>query len=227
MPRLDDVWALLFSSMGLLVLCPVVACGVVGLLGLWRERRADAAVALAVCVVFTLYPAGLKTSSAFGGLGPPRYLVALLPFAALGLAPALRAFPRTTLALGAVSIFQMALLTATGPLAAYDGRWLDRATDRIFVQTAASVVGVTGWYTIVPFFAAVAVAAASTVRLLPQLRADPLDLALAVARARCVDSGRDRRRQPERRAAERSRTRSWPPCSPARRRWSLPAYDRP
>jgi hypothetical protein len=179
MPRLDDVWALLFSSMGLLVLCPVVACGVVGLLGLWRERRADAAVALAVCVAFTLYPAGLKTTSAFGGLGPPRYLVALLPFAALGLAPALRAFPRTTLALGAVSIFQMVLLTATGPLAAYDGRWLDRATDRTFVQTAASVVGVTGWYTIVPFFVAVAVAAASTVRLLPALRADPRDLALA------------------------------------------------
>lgn len=179
MPRLDDVWALLFSSMGLLVLCPVVACAVVGLLGLWRERRADAAVALAVCVVYTLYPASLKILSPFGGLGPPRYLVALLPFAALGLAPALRAFPRTTLALGAVSIFQMTLLTATGPLAAYDGRWLDRAADRTFVQTAASVVGVTGWYTIFPFFVAVAVAAVSVVRLLPGLHADPLDLALA------------------------------------------------
>lgn len=178
-PRLDDVWALLFSSMGLLVLCPVVACGIVGLALLWRERRADAAVALAVCVAFTLYPAGLKILSPFGGLGPPRYMVALLPFAALGLAPALRAFPRTTLALGAVSIFQMVLLTATGPLAAYDGRWLGRATDRTFVETAASVVGVTGWYAIVPLFAAAAVAAASIVRLLPAVRAHPLDLLLA------------------------------------------------
>jgi hypothetical protein len=180
LPRLYDVWALLFSSMGLLVLCPVVACGVVGLVRLWRERLADSAVALAVCVVFTLYPAGLNTTTAFGGLGPPRYLIALLPFAALGFAPALRAFPRATLALGAVSVFQMALLTATGPLAAYDGRWLDRAVDRTFVSTAASVVGVTGWYAIVPFFAAVAAAAASLLRLLPQVRANPLDVVLAV-----------------------------------------------
>jgi hypothetical protein len=97
--------------------------------------------------------------SPFGGFSPgPRYLIVALPFLALGLAPALRAAPLATGALATASIAAMALLTATHPQAGYDGAWAARLADRDVPLTAASLLGITGWYAILPLFAACALA---------------------------------------------------------------------
>ena len=157
-PSLGNTWDLLFSSMGLLVLTPVLALGVAGIVLMWRQRRAEALVVAGVIAAYLLYNSSLRYFSPFGGLGPPRYLFTLIPFAALPLALAYRRFPLATLALALVSALQMVLMTATGPLAAYDGAWLDRVQAKQFVQTGASLVDVTGWYTILPFLAAALVA---------------------------------------------------------------------
>jgi hypothetical protein len=157
LPSFDNASAFLFDAMGLLVLTPVVVCGLVGGALLYgRGSRAEALVLVGSCVAYGLYFSRL---GAFGGLGPPRYLITIVPFAAAGLAVALRTFPLTTIALGAISAFQMVVMTATGPLAAYDGDWLERLARGDVMETAAKLVGVTGGYAIVPFFAAVVVAA--------------------------------------------------------------------
>jgi hypothetical protein len=168
---------LLFSSMGLLTLTPAIACGVVGAVLLARRRRAEGLVVLAVVAVYLVTNSSLRYYSAFGGLGPPRYLIPLVPFAAVPLAVAFRVFPLTTIGLSLVSAFQMVVITATGPLAAYDGDWLHRFGSRTFVETGAALVGVTGWYAIVPYFVAVIVAVAcgwSLTRLMFHRRELPL-----------------------------------------------------
>jgi 4-amino-4-deoxy-L-arabinose transferase-like glycosyltransferase len=157
-PSLGITHDLLFSAMGLLVLTPVLALALVGLVLLWRRRPVETLVIGGVIAAYLLYNSSLRYFSPFGGLGPPRYLVTLVPFAALPLALTYRRFPLTTLGLAIVSAFQMVVMTATGPLAAYDGEWLQRVRAKEFVQTAASLVDVTGWYTIAPYCLAVLVA---------------------------------------------------------------------
>ena len=167
-PRLSALEDLLFSSWGLLANTPVVACGVVGAALLLRSRRrAEAAVLLAVPLVHLLYNASLKFS-VFGGQGLPRYVIYTLPFVAIGLAPAYRALPLTTLALAIVSAVPMVVMTVTNPLAAYDGEWLDRLGDRDVSQTAAAFVNVTGWYTILLVFALVGLAVLLAARATPR-----------------------------------------------------------
>ena len=158
-PSLTHMHDLLFSTMGILVLTPVVAAAVVGAALLARRRRAEAAVALGVIAAYYVWNSSLRYASAFGGLGPPRYLFPLIPFLGVGLVCAWRRFPVTTLALALVSAFQMVATTATGPLAAYDGDWIHRARAKEFVQSASAIVNVTGWYAIVVFLGACAIAA--------------------------------------------------------------------
>jgi len=158
-PSLSDMHDLLFSTMGIFVLTPIVAAAVVGAALLARRRRAEAAVALGVMGVYYIWNSSLRYASAFGGLGPPRYLFPLIPFLAVGLLAAWRRFPVTTLALALVSAFQMVVTTATGPLAAYDGDWMHRVHAKLFVQAASSIVGITGWYSIAVFILAALVAA--------------------------------------------------------------------
>ncbi len=174
---------LLLSSMGLLVLAPVLAAGAAGAVVLLRRPgfRAEALAVLAVAAVYLLYDSALRSLSPFGGLGPPRYLVTIMPFLGVTLAVAYRAFPLTTLALAAVSAFQLVVMAATGPLAAYDGDWLGRLRRREFSQTGASIIGVTGWYTIAAFFIAAAAAAlfAALASRRPALMRRELPLAIA------------------------------------------------
>jgi hypothetical protein len=75
--------------------------------------------------------------------------------------------------------FQVVVMKATGPLAAYDGEWLARAADRVFVETGAALVSITGWYAMVPFFAVAIVAGAAAGVALGRVpvRADDLVLA--------------------------------------------------
>ena len=181
LPHLGTAYDLLFSAMGLVTLTPVIVLGVFGGVLLVRERRAEAVAVLAVIGTYLLYNSSLRHASPFGGQGPPRYLFPMLPFAALPFAVAFRKLPLTTLALGIVSAFSMVVATATGALAMYDWQWLERATDRTFAETAAAVAGITGWYAIVPFFVAVAVAAAIGVLSLTRLAVTRVDLAAAAA----------------------------------------------
>jgi hypothetical protein len=180
-PSLGITHDLLFSSMGLLVLTPVLALAVVGLALLWRRRPAEALVLGGVIAAFLLYNSSLRYFSPFGGLGPPRYLITLIPFAALPLALTYRRFPLTTLGLALVSVFQMVVMTATGPLAAYDGQWLQRARVKEFVQNGASMIDVTGWYTIAPYFLAAAVAVLATAYASRGVALRLLELPLATA----------------------------------------------
>jgi hypothetical protein len=179
LPSWTEFSKIMFSSLGLLVLAPVLAAGVAGIVLLYlRGRRAEAIVCAAVPVTLVVYFSG---SGAFGGLGPPRYLTPIMPFALLALGAALRRFPLTTAALGSITIFQAVAQTATGPLAAYDGDWIERVGERAFMSTAASLVGITGWYAITPFFVAASVAVILSVAASPKVELRPLDGALGVA----------------------------------------------
>jgi hypothetical protein len=180
-PNPRYAWDLLFSVWGLVTLTPVIVCGVVGAVLLYRRgRRAEALVCLGIAAIFYVWDASLgHGTSPFGGLGPPRYLIPILPFLAVPFAVAFRVFPATTLALALVSSFQMVVQTATNPLAAYDGDWMTRVRTKEFSQTAASLLGVTGWYTIVLFFVAVAAAVVFAALATSRLPVPRWDLTLA------------------------------------------------
>ena len=91
----------LFSSLGLLTLAPTLALGIAGSVLLFRRgRRAEALVCIGV--PFAL-PRLLRRERAFGGLGPPRYLTPIMPFALLPLALALRRWPLATLTAAAIT----------------------------------------------------------------------------------------------------------------------------
>jgi 4-amino-4-deoxy-L-arabinose transferase-like glycosyltransferase len=182
LPSASQAWDLTFSTMGMLVLTPVLALGVAAAISLARrERRAEAAVVLGVAAAYLLYNASLRSVSPFGGLGPPRYLITLIPFVAIPLALAFRRLPLATIALAVVSIVQMALVTATGALPMYDGAWFDRFRSRQFVETAAAVVEITGWYAILPFFLAVLAAAFAAAAASPRIELSPFDATVAAA----------------------------------------------
>lgn len=181
LPSWEEFSKLTFSSLGLLTLAPVLAAGTAGIVLLFRRgRRAEALVCAGVPVVLILYFSG---ANAYGGLGPPRYLTPMMPFALLPIAAALRVRPVTTLALAAIGCFQAVVMTATGPLAAYDGTWLERAGDRLFVPTGAALAGISGWYAIAPFFLAAGAAAVLAVLSMPRQTLAVPDAALALAGA--------------------------------------------
>jgi hypothetical protein len=72
-------------------------------------------------------------------------------------------------------------MTATNPLAAYDLDWLGRLSRRDLSQAGSFVVGVTGWYSILALFAAVAVGCVAAALSLPRVRVAAVDLGLAGA----------------------------------------------
>jgi hypothetical protein len=159
-PKVGAMLDFFLSSDGFLALTPVVACGVFGLAALFRRGlRAEAltvpGITLAYVVAISAY------YSPFGGfmLGP-RYLIATVPLLLVGLPVALRRAPVPTAALALVSAVLMATITATHALAGHDGRYFERLADRELTLSAASLVDVTGWYAMVPFFVAIVAAGA-------------------------------------------------------------------
>jgi 4-amino-4-deoxy-L-arabinose transferase-like glycosyltransferase len=179
LPSWSEFSKIMFSSLGLLVLAPVLAAGVAGVVLLYRRgRRAEALVCAAAPIALVVYFSG---PGGFGGLGPPRYLTPIVPFALLPLAAAFRRFPLTTLSLAAITVFQAVVQTSTGPLAAYDGDSLERLAARNFMSTAASLLGVTGWYTIIPFFLAAGCAVVLAAVASPRVEVRMADGAAAVA----------------------------------------------
>ena len=179
-PSLRNATELLFSSLGLVTVTPVMVCGLLGSAILYRRGlRAEGVLFALLPALFVVYTSAYFTP--FGGIGPPRYLIPVLPFLAVPLAVALRSFPAVTVALALVSAVVMVGTTATYALAGYDWEFLDRLANGEVPLTAASLAGITGWIAIVPFFllilSAVALAfLASTPRVVRNL-----DVLLAAA----------------------------------------------
>lgn len=158
-PSLATVDDLLFGSVGLLTLAPVLAPAAVGTVLLYRRRRAEALVVAAVALAFLVSNAGYVDP--FGGFSPgPRFLVPVLPFLGVPLALALRRFPVATVALGAISIAVMVAVTVTQPLLAYDGRWLERVENGSFGSHGIALA----WPLAILVLAAVGLASGATPR---------------------------------------------------------------
>lgn len=183
-PSLSGILALMLAPKGLLVLTPVLAVAAVGLVLIYRRgHRADALVCAAVTVVFVVYDSGYFAP--FGGDGPgPRYLVPMLPFLALGLAPAYRLLPLTTIATAVVSALAMLVATATEPLLGNQDSsyWLSAMRDDNFTQTVLTYAGAGhGWVALAPFLLLVAASVAAAVAATPRPAFSPSDAATAVA----------------------------------------------
>jgi hypothetical protein len=147
---------LLFSAKGLLVLAPVLAMGVVGVVLLARRgRRAEAWTIAALAGVYLIYDSGYWLP--FGGGTPgPRFLMPLIPFLALPLALAWRRFPVTTLALAVPSALFMLTATLTFPMIGDDsvGFWKKLIDAANFEPTFFTPLGAGhGWWGIAPVLA--------------------------------------------------------------------------
>lgn len=159
MPSARVIVELLFAPVGLLRLSPVLALAALGLVLAYRRgRRAEALTIAAVAAGYVVYNSGYFQP--FGGFVPgPRFLVPVLPFLAVALAPAFRRLPLTSLLLGGVSVALLGAVTITGPLLAFDGRWHERLFDGWF--------GGRSWPLVVPFVLLVALAALLAARSAP------------------------------------------------------------
>jgi len=115
-PSVQSAVRLLVSDRGLLVVTPVVAAAIAGIVVLCREgRREDALVPAAVVAAYFGY--NVCYYLPFGGAVPgPRFLITMLPFLALPLAAAYRKAPIATLSLAIVSAATMAVATVTLPI---------------------------------------------------------------------------------------------------------------
>jgi hypothetical protein len=115
-PHLAAGLEVLFGSRGLLTLGPVLAFAPVGCVLLWRRGlRRESAFIAGVSLVFLIYNAAYY--SPLGGATPgPRFLVALIPFAVLALAPVVRAWPLSFLALALPSFALLLAAHLTQPL---------------------------------------------------------------------------------------------------------------
>ncbi|MHB8468221.1 MAG: hypothetical protein ACYDCH_00460 [Gaiellaceae bacterium] len=159
---------LLFSQRGLLVLTPVVAAGVAGIVLLWRRGlRREAALIGALCVTEVTWNSGHDgIANALGGVVPgPRFLIPLLPFLCFALAPALRRRPAPVAALALISAGAMVIATSAEPLLFNDDtrHWVSRIWHGNFTATVIGFTGVGhGWIAILPFYALVLVAAGAT-----------------------------------------------------------------
>jgi hypothetical protein len=173
-----------FASMpGLVVLTPVLACAFLATaLMYWAGMQAEALAIAGVFAAFTIYNASLPGVEYDAFTAGPRYLIPVLPLLALPLALTYRRWPLTTSSLALVSMILMAAMTGSHVHSGVDPHWFDEIVDRAFPTTAASLVGVTGWYAIAPFF--VAIAAAGTFAAIAARgsapRWDPLVAGLAV-----------------------------------------------
>ncbi|MEA2412072.1 MAG: hypothetical protein QOC77_2633 [Thermoleophilaceae bacterium] len=177
---------LLFAAKGLLVLAPVLAMSLVGVVLMARRgRRAEAWTIVALAGVYLVYDSGYWLP--FGGGTPgPRFLMPLIPFLALPLALAWRRYPVTTFALAVPSALFMLTATLTFPLIGDDstGFWKKLIDAANFEPTFFTPLGAGhGWWGIAPVLAAAALAAllaAGASRPWPRVEGDVRRAALAV-----------------------------------------------
>lgn len=136
---------------GLFVLAPVLVLGLAGLVVWMKEKTFAPEARLALAVFGFFFLVNMSFNGYHGGYSAgPRYLVPGIPFLALALVVAFRRWPRLSLVLLAVSVFQQGILTATdaqNPLAVGGHTRLDdkHRRDDFF----SSLVGEYAW----PLFA--------------------------------------------------------------------------
>jgi hypothetical protein len=162
-PRPGAAIDLLLSGRGLLTLTPVLVMGVVGAVLIRRRGwRAESNVILATAGLYFLYNSGYWQPLG-GGTPGPRFLTPMLPFLALGFAPAYRRFSAITLGLAIPSFLIMLAGALTYPLLGDGGTgtWIDWLVDGSLEHTVLSAAGVTNaWLAVLPVLAALAAAIA-------------------------------------------------------------------
>ena len=184
LPSVRAAAELLTSDKGLLVLTPLAAAGVGGLVALLRgPARREAILGLAVAAAFLAYNSAYYVP--FGGWVPgPRFLIPTLPFLALGVAAALRTAPLTTAALAVPSVVAMVAATLAEPLTKPGegvGLWLERWRDARFTNTVVTELGGgTGWLAIAPVLIVLAAAVGLAAWSLPRAPLARRDLVLAL-----------------------------------------------
>jgi hypothetical protein len=165
-PRFSDVVRLLIDDdRGLLILSPLVAAGVVGLVLLWRAgRRAESMTCLTIGAVMLVYNSGYTPvfGGIFGGGSPgPRLLLTSLPFVMLGAGLVFRRAPLAVLALLVTSTAIFAAATVTYPRIGEEGTgpwtWWEYVRASTFIDTLTiELSGPGGWPSVVPFVLALA-----------------------------------------------------------------------
>jgi len=184
LPSLRATAELLASDKGLLVLTPLAAAGVGGLVALLRgPARREAILGLAVSGAFLAYNSAYFLP--FGGWVPgPRFLIPTLPFLALGVAAALRAAPLTTAALALPSVVAMVAATLAEPLTKPGegaGLWVERWHGARFTSTVVTELGGgTGWLAIAPVLLVLATAVGLAAWSFPRTPLVRRDVALAL-----------------------------------------------
>jgi hypothetical protein len=182
-PTLTNTFDLLFSAKGLLVLSPVLMLAFYGIYLMWRgNRRAEAGVIGAIFVAYLAYNSGYWLP--FGGGSPgPRFLVPVIPFLGLALAPAFKKLPTTALALTLPSVLVMATATATLPMIGNGdvGIWPRLVHMVNFEQTWINGFGVDNkWWGILPFVIPLILALGFTVAATLPIRITMRDVSIAV-----------------------------------------------
>jgi hypothetical protein len=170
-PKATSAIDLLLANRGLLVLTPVIAAAVAGIVLLWRrgDRVAEARTIAAIGAIYFVYNAGYWLP--FGGGSPgPRFLIPALPFVALGLAVAYRRLPAITLGLAIPSALMMVAGAISFPLLGEQGtgEWARFIGDGRLEHTVLTGLGVSNaWLAIAPVLAAVAAAIVLAFRATP------------------------------------------------------------
>ena len=180
-PKLENTFDLLFSAKGLFVLSPVLLLSFYGMWLIWRGgRRAEAGVIAAVFLSFLAYNSGYWLP--FGGGSPgPRFLIPVIPFLGLALAPAFKRLPVTATALTTVSTAVLATATITLPMIGNGdvGLWPHLVKIANFGQTWVNAFGVdNNWWGVLPFAIPLITSLALAVAATP-LRIAWRDVALA------------------------------------------------
>lgn len=163
-PSLAGAAHILVGDRGLLAIAPVLVLAPFGCVLLWNAGwRREGAFLGAVCSLFVLYNAGYY--SPLGGATPgPRFLVCVLPFATLAIAPLIRLVPLSFLALLGVSMVVLLAAHLTQPLIShpYDtGDWWHWLSHDGY---SATLFGPSshGWFVAAPVIVAAAAALAVT-----------------------------------------------------------------
>ena len=169
----------LFSMTGLFTTAPVLLCGVLALVLLYRRGyRAETGAIAAVATLVVLYNASYQIEfDAYSG--GERYLTWIMPLLAVPLAISYRRLPSTTGGLALVSGLLAIALASSHVRYGLDPNWFREISQRRFPQTVLGIVGITGWYAVLPFFAAVAFAAVAAVAATGPVRVSAGETALA------------------------------------------------
>ena len=115
-PHAFGITQVFAGSRGLLVVSPVLVMAVFGLARLGRVYRPEAIVAGVVTALFVLADCGYfdPYGGWSGGFSPgPRFLVAAIPFLALGLGPSFNWRPRLTLVAALISVIATTVVVLT------------------------------------------------------------------------------------------------------------------